>query len=164
MMMDSSVGIGTRCLIWSAVLLCLSGCATPPSGSNADMPDNFSLTLWRRTTDLRNTYFELSPAGDLAFGGGRDAVHRMAKRGGPITEDQRRSLWQIVVDTDLLNAKDHPFAQPEVIEYDLTIKGDGWSRSIHLIDNDPGTAGAERLHEAIFKMHAERAYTLPGFQ
>jgi hypothetical protein len=139
------------------------GCGAPKIDTRpgSEPPDALSLSLQRKTTDRRYTYFEVSPSGVLTFGGGRAAVQSMTESPGvPLTHEQKRGLWRIITERQLLDAEGFPFASAEQAAYDITLSTGHGSRSFRTIDGK--NPGAAELHDALMKIHAEAQYKIPG--
>jgi hypothetical protein len=139
----------------------LAACAADRPGSDAP---RFSLTLRAVSTDLRYTYFELDRKGNLAFGGGKNAVISSAKPVITLTDDQRREVWQIIAAGNLLDAPSKPFAKGERVTYDLSITREGMAlgRNVHNIDDN--VPAIKQLHDYLFGIQAEKRYKIQGLK
>lgn len=129
--------------------------------AGSEPPDELSLTLQRKTADRRYTYFEVSPAGVLTFGGGRAAVQSVTESPGlALTHEQKRKVWNIITEHRLLSAESFPLAAPEQAAYDIRISTGHGSRSFRTIDDK--NPGAAELHDTLMKIHAEAQYKIPS--
>ncbi len=151
----------STCIAASLLLLAPLGCAKPGVDASSPMPQSFALEMYRRGPNQQHTYFVLKPNGDLSFAGGRAAVGRTDRRVGRLKDEQRQQLWDIVRSQGVTTAPDRAFVKPKAYLYNVTIEGDGWSRSFQSVDND--CPGLESLHTALMKLHAERAYDVLKF-
>ena len=142
-------------------LLMPAACSAPPTEPGSDAPPPLFIKLFRTTRDRQYTLFEVSKQGELSFGGGRDAMSRVAKPVGPLTVEERQRLWDMMTRYDLTSLPNRTFAKYERVAYEVKIKADGMGCSYRAIDDE--AADLEHLHEALFGMYTERTYKLPQF-
>lgn len=143
-------------------LMTLPACSTPAIAPG-DVPE-FSLTLRCTAKGGRLTYFELKPDGSLGYGGGRLALHRTTEPALTLTAEQRRAVWNIIQEHDLLSAKGEGLFAGGVSDtiYELNLRSGNQSNSLHAVNES--VPGVKALHEALFKMQADERYGkgIPG--
>lgn len=152
-------------VLWTAaILVALTGCAGGSVPLSAqEVPEAFSLSIYKRTTDSRHTYMTLSRDGELAFGGGRAAMHRMASPIVTLTPEQRQAVWAIVVEHDLLHASGQAFAKAHDVAYEVEIRhrpGQFTGKSFRVVD-DHVPQGVQQLHDLLFEIQGQVQYQPP---
>ncbi len=139
-----------------------SGCASQ-TVAPGEVPD-ITLTLRCTAKGGRLTYFELKPDGSLGYGGGRLALHRVTEPALTLSSEQRRAVWEIIREHDLLNAEGTGLFAGGAANtfYELNLRAAGTSNSLHAIDD--AVPGVKELHDALFKMQADARYgkAIPG--
>lgn len=134
------------------------GCAGGGTEMNIieGVPAPFELTLQSSSVDGRHVYYEVGGDGAFGFGGGRDAVLRMAKDVGVLNGEQMRAVWGAIQEGGLLDAEGRAFAKRERVKYSVSIRaGDVRHR---FDDVDDAAPGVESLEELLFGYQAAMRY------
>jgi hypothetical protein len=152
----------SACLL--ILLLALPGLAGCRSASTVEysasvVPEDFSLSIYRRLTDGRHTYLTLSPEGELSYGPGRAALSRVATPVLTLSPAQRQQVWALIVNHHLLQTPDQGYKTAHQVAYEVTIDT---SKSLspvsfHVVDESVPPALA-RLQDKLFKWQANVSY------
>lgn len=142
-----------------ACALTLTGCKTTQTAAESPtgVPVPFELTFQSQRTDGRATYYELSDDRSLGFGGGRDGRYAIARPIGKITDEQARTLWELIESHGLLEMDGESFVLDwETVRYDAKITAAGASNGFTVRDSDD--PGLEALEKALFKIQGDLRY------
>lgn len=144
-----------------ATAVCMSGCSGKSKPAVDGKTPPFKLKLRGHTHDHRFTYFEVNEAGQMRYGGGRDASFFESKPDINLTADQRAQVWRIIVDQQVAETKDAMFADFKSIEYHCDIWTSGaLGRAFRTVDDR--APGVKALHDLLFKFHLDAGTNLPG--
>lgn len=130
----------------------LPGCASGPETCDP----SFKLTLRRTTTDRRFTYFELAKNGELAFGGGRNAVRRVAEPVIILSAQQLQQVRQVLIQHRIFDTPKPSSAKPNNVSYELDVSAAGRRRRIRCVDEQIPAIGT--LHQLLFQIQADLRY------
>lgn len=154
----------SRHLILLFCTMLLLACNTTPPNLNAPQGvAAITLKLQALTTGKRYSYFELSPNGDLSYGGGFDAINRNAKLVTTLTPQQLYQLQTYIEQSNLLTAKVSGNQSRKVattVHHELSLRVDAKNRN--LVVNDDQVPAVARLHDMLFEIYAKARYNLPG--
>lgn len=140
----------------------MTACASVPTEPGSPAPAKLKLTFRAARTDGRVTYFEILKDGQLAFGGGQEAVHSSAAPVAPLKPEQRQAIWDIITRHRLLEAGGKFLAKAKNVTYDVTIDAGSTRHSLRAVDDEvPGLA---ELHQTLFDYQAAVRYKLPGLK
>lgn len=137
-------------------LICLAGCALSGSADQSQDGCDLRIVLSAKSLDLRYTYFILEKDGQLLFGGGRDAAHRIAHPVTVLSPAQKDELRQIIDEHHLLADERIVRQDPQQIRYEAKIAGGGLRRSIRCVDDQ--VPGVKALHDKLFQFQAQVRY------
>lgn len=148
------------CVCTLSMFACIS---TPSTNTPPNGVASITIRLQALTTDKRYSYFELSPNGDLAFGGGYDAINRNAIPVTKLTAEQLFALQSYITQSNLFTAKvsgDQSRKAAANVHHELYLKVDHKGRD--LVVNDDQVPAITRLHDMLFGYYAKARYNLPG--
>ena len=141
----------------------ITACKTSPSVTAPSGIEPMTIAIQALTTDKRYSYFELSPNGDLSYGGGFNAINRNAK---PVTQLNSEQLFQLqtyINQSDLFTAKvsgNQSRSRSETVHHELQLKVGKRKRNI--VVNDDRIPAVARVHDMLFEYYAQARYNLPG--
>lgn len=145
------------------VMIAFMGCTQQPLDVNRPQP--WELTLYRATADRRYTYFEIDRKGMLHFGGGKNANLRIVEPIVQLNDEQRQQLWRIIVEEQLLDARQavpwsaEAWREVRKQQYDLSMTVGNRIRSLRCIDDQPASGGLHRLHDALYQIQTQVRYS-----
>lgn len=141
-----------------ALLLGVTGCG----GVKVDQLDRdavpavMALEFNVDTTDGRSSLFRVDDEGVFYFGGGMTARYGATQEVARLTEDQRRAIWQLVVDRDLMAARGTFLGKPQRVRYILRLNTSAGNHDFHAIDDE--VAGLDELNKLLFGYQADLRY------
>lgn len=130
----------------------LAGCASGPQTCDV----SFKLTLYRTTTDRRFTYFELAKNGELAFGGGQNAVRRVAEPVITLSAQQLQKVRQVLIQHRIFDTPKPSLAKPSNVSYELDVSSADRRRRIRCVDEQ--IPAIRTLHQLLFQIQADQRY------
>ncbi len=137
--------------------LSLSSCSGPAIKASDTPPETFALSLYTRTVTQRLTYFEITRAGELRYAGGLSAMRREGERVATITPQQKREIWNILIQGKIHEAGAGPlFPEAGDVNYDLALNTGGFDHLVRSVDDE--LPAMKTLHDYLFKIQANLRY------